>query len=62
MIWNYKPLKVGLSGQNVVDLKFQMGYNTLHHVDMLVEPSFDGSVNLILNDGQNPPRMINSGF
>lgn len=62
MIWNYKPLKVGLNGQDTVDLEFQMGYNVLHHVDILVEPSFDGSVNLILNDGYNPPRLINSGF
>lgn len=62
MIWNYQPLKVGLNGKSVEDLKFQMGYNVLHHVDILVEPSFDGSVNLILNDGYNPPRLINSGF
>ena len=27
-----------------------------------VQDSYDGSVNLILTDGKNPPRMINSGF
>ena len=62
MIWDYQTLKVGKIDESVVPLKFQMGYNVQHHVDMLVEPSFDGSVNLILNDGNNPPRMINSGF
>jgi hypothetical protein len=31
-------------------------------VDIEVQPSYDGSVNLILNDGYNIPRLINSGF
>ncbi len=26
------------------------------------QPSYDGSVNLLLNDDYNPPRIINSGF
>lgn len=33
-----------------------------HPVDIEVQPSYDGSVNLILNDGYNIPRLINSGF
>ena len=33
-----------------------------HPVDITVQPSYDGSVNLILNDGKNIPRLINSRF
>jgi hypothetical protein len=29
---------------------------------MTIQPSYDGSVNVILNDGLNQPRMINSRF
>lgn len=31
-------------------------------VDITVQPSYDGSVNLILNDGLNIPRLINTRF
>lgn len=68
LIWNYSPLYVGLDCRHPesiptpIELKFEGGYDTGHAVNILVEPSFDGSVNLILNDGINPPRMINSGF
>ena len=31
-------------------------------VQIEVQPSYDGSVNLILNDDRNPPRLINSRF
>ncbi len=33
-----------------------------HPVDILPQESYDGSVNLIINDGKNPPRLINSRF
>jgi hypothetical protein len=39
-----------------------MGYSPKNAVNILVEPSFDGSVNLILNDGVNEPRLINTAF
>lgn len=29
---------------------------------MTIQPSYDGSVNVILNDDKNPPRLINSRF
>jgi hypothetical protein len=32
------------------------------NVDMIIQPSYDGSVNMILTDGVNPMRIINSGF
>jgi len=33
-----------------------------HPVDIIPQESYDGSVNLILNDGKNVPRLINSRF
>lgn len=33
-----------------------------HPVNIECQPSYDGSVNLILNDGKNIPRLINSRF
>lgn len=37
-------------------------YDKEHPVSIEVQPSYDGSVNLILIDDKNPPRIINSGF
>ena len=33
-----------------------------HPVDIDVQPSYDGSVNLLINDNKNIPRLINSRF
>jgi len=33
-----------------------------HPVDIVPQYSYDGSVNLILNDGKNTPKLINSRF
>jgi len=40
------------------DLNFDLN----HPVDITVQPSYDGTVNVILNDDKNPPRLINSRF
>lgn len=40
------------------DLKLDIN----HPVDIEVQESYDGSVNLILNDDLNPPKIINSRF
>lgn len=37
-------------------------YDIEHPVSIEVQPSYDGSVNLILTDDKNPPRIINTGF
>lgn len=61
---NYKPLwnysEDGESRQDFTteDLKFDLD----HPVNIEIQPSYDGSVNLILNDDINEPRIINSGF
>lgn len=40
----------------------QLSFDISHPVDILPQYSYDGSVNLILNDGTNQPRLINSRF
>ena len=40
----------------------QLNFDLEHPVDIEVQPSYDGSVNLILNDDKNIPRLINSRF
>ena len=33
-----------------------------HPVNIELQPSYDGSINIIINDGKNIPRLINSRF
>ena len=40
----------------------QLNFDLDHPVEIEVQPSYDGSVNLILNDDKNIPRIINSRF
>ena len=40
----------------------KLNFDLNHPVNIEVQPSYDGSVNLIINDGKNIPRLINSGF
>lgn len=39
-----------------------LDFDLLHPVDIIVQDSYDGAVNLILNDGKNIPRLINTRF
>lgn len=60
----YQPLHVGYN-KNSTDIPLRttlFNFNLEHPVTMLAEKSFDGSVNLILNDGLNTPKLINTGF
>ena len=40
----------------------ELSFDIKHPVDILPQWSYDGSVNLIINDGKNIPRLINSRF
>lgn len=40
----------------------QLNFDLNHPVEIEVQPSYDGSVNLILNDDKNIPRLINFRF
>lgn len=50
------------SGELVDFITDELSFNLSHPVDILPQYSYDGSVNLILNDGLNIPRLINSRF
>ena len=58
----YISSKVG-SQQNVFDLNTELlNFDINHPVNIEIQASYDGSVNLLLNDGINIPRLINSRF
>ena len=57
---NYKPLRV-LSNFQPLETP-SLNFKLTNPVNMEIQPSYDGSVNLILNDNLNIPRLINSGF
>lgn len=40
----------------------ELNFDLHNPVQMLAQSSYDGSVNLILNDGKNAPKLINSRF
>lgn len=40
----------------------ELGFNLNNPVEMTIQPSYDGTVNVILNDDKNPPRLVNSRF
>ena len=47
----------------IIDLDTeQLGFNLNYPVSIECQPSYDGSVNLILTDNKNPPRLINTRF
>ena len=39
-----------------------LNFSLNNPIDITIQPSYDGTVNLILNDDKNPPRIINSRF
>lgn len=75
LVYEYNPFKTfrintdgdsELRGEpkgSLLDLDTQeLGFDLKHPVDIAIQPSYDGSVNLILNDNLNQPRLINSRF
>lgn len=65
-ISNYKTAQQGelwAKAGSVIDFETdKLNFDLEHPVDIQVQPSYDGSVNLILNDNKNIPRLINSRF
>ena len=49
-------------GQLIDFITDELSFDLEHPVNIVPQYSYDGSVNLILNDGVNPPRLINSRF
>lgn len=70
----FKPFKnVRYSGKNeiisgilpneLVDFTTKdLNYSINYPVDIEIQPSYDGTVNLILSDNNTPPRLVNSRF
>lgn len=50
------------SGEIVEFNTNKLDFDITSPVDITIQPSYDGTVNLILNDDKNKPRLINSRF
>ena len=60
----YSPLKNMQKNTGEI-IKFntnRIKFDKQHPLEIDVQPSYDGSVNLIINDDKNPPLLINSRF
>lgn len=64
MQYKYRPFRNLVVNGDPTDFStsYLSGYEKTNPVSIEVQPSYDGSVNLILTDGKNKPRIINSGF
>lgn len=66
--WSYKPffnmrINEGPDRGNLTELDTdKLNFSLTAPVDMIPQQSYDGSINLIINDKRNPPRLINSRF
>lgn len=56
-----QPVK-RLKGELCDFITNQLSFSLEHPVNIIPQYSYDGSVNLILNDGLNEPRLINTRF
>lgn len=65
IVYEYNPfhnMRDSTTGQLVDFVTTDLNFNLNNPVEIEVQQSYDGSVNVILNDNLNPPRMINSRF
>ena len=60
----YSPLKnLEDTHQTLGDFTTQqLNFDLQHPVDIILQDSYDGAVNMLLNDGKNTPKLINSRF
>ena len=62
-LYNYRPEKLdGEIDDLITTGSSQLDFDLEHPVDIVCQSSYDGSVNLILNDDKNQPRLINTRF
>ena len=64
IVKKYSPLQnYKKSGSNIYgDFIANLNMDLKHPIDIELQESYDGSVNLIINDDKHEPRLINSGF
>lgn len=62
--YEYQPLRTMVDTQgNITEFRTDEIQSSLNNpVDIQCQPSYDGTVNLIINDDSNPPRIINNRF
>lgn len=62
--YEYNPLRnLRLETGELADFRStKLGFNLNSPIDISVQPSYDGTVNLILNDDRNTPKLINTRF
>lgn len=62
--WSYKPFfnRRKENGEICELSTSELGFSLQSPIEMEPQLSYDGSINLILNDDKNPPRLINSRF
>ena len=61
----YSPLQNLVSEETSILGDFttkKLDFDLEHPVDIILQDSYDGSVNMILNDNKNPSKLINSRF
>jgi hypothetical protein len=60
----YSPLRNVIDTDNsIVDFNTtELSVDLNNPVNIECQPSYDGTVNIIINDDKNPPRIINSRF
>lgn len=56
------PEMIGEEGSVVDFITDELSFDLQHPVSMIPQYSYDDSVNLIINDGKNQPKLINSRF
>ena len=55
--------KIILKAGDIIDFNTdELNFDLTHPVDIEIQESYDGSINMILNDDKNPPMLINSRF
>lgn len=64
MAHEYNPLRNILDENNqIVDFDTdELNIDLNHPLNLECQPSYDGTVNLIINDDKNPPRIVNTRF
>lgn len=75
LVYEYNPLRVMRINEDTIinDIEYPKGslvdldtellqFDLNHPIDIVTQQSYDGSTNLIINDGQNNPKLINTRF
>lgn len=71
LAWEYNPFhnlqKTNVEGEDKLSSlcdfdTSELNVDLTHPLNIDCQPSYDGTVNIIINDDKNPPRLINSRF